>query len=107
MLSPIQKNIVNDVDLDALQQLVTDAAANPCQATLGFEVVTRWNGQFRSESRMGPIRAGNGDIIERNHVVLADEPEEILGSNEAANPQEPFALLGISQGGPSCVAYAV
>src|SRR5687768_18506939 len=83
MLSPIQKNIVNDVDLDALQQLVTEAAANPCQATLGFEVVTRWNGQFRSESRMGPIRAGNGDIIERNHVVLADEPEEILGSNEA------------------------
>ena len=30
----------------------------------------------------------NGDKVERNHVILADEPEEILGSNEAPNPQE-------------------
>ncbi len=24
----------------------------------------------------------------RDHIILADEPEEILGSNEAPNPQE-------------------
>ena len=85
MLSPIIKNIVNDVDLDRLQQLVTEADANP---SLGFEVTTRWTGQFRSESRPGAIRMGNGELIERHHVILADEPEEILGSNEAPNPQE-------------------
>ena len=33
--------------------------------------------------------------------------EDLEGVIEAANPQEPFALLGISQGGPICVAYAV
>jgi uncharacterized OsmC-like protein len=85
MLSPIIKNIVNDVDLDRFQQLVVEAVTNPA---LGFEVTTRWNGQFRSESRPGPIRLGNGTIIERDHVILADEPEEILGSDEAASPQE-------------------
>jgi uncharacterized OsmC-like protein len=85
MLSPIIKNIVNDVDLDRLQQLVTEAETNP---SLGFEVTTRWTGQFRSESRPGPIRMGNGELVERHHVILADEPEEILGSNEAPNPQE-------------------
>ncbi|HEU0311397.1 MAG TPA: OsmC family protein, partial [Sphingomicrobium sp.] len=45
-------------------------------------------GQFRSESRAGPITMGNGDKLQRDHVILADEPEEILGSNEAPNPQE-------------------
>lgn len=33
--------------------------------------------------------------------------EDLEAVVEAANPQEPFALLGISQGGPICVAYAV
>ena len=85
MLSPIQKTIVNDIDLDKLQTLVDEAAVNP---GLGFEVTTRWTGQFRSESRPGPITMGNGDKLARDHVILADEPEEILGSNESPNPQE-------------------
>ena len=85
MLSPIQKTIVNDIDLGALQDLVAEAEVHP---SLGVEVKTRWDGQFRSESRVGPIRAGNGDLIVRDHVIKADEPEEILGSNEAPNPQE-------------------
>ena len=85
MLSPIIKNIVNDVDLDRLQELVTKSETRP---DLGFEVTTRWTGQFRSESRPGPIRMGDGELLERHHVILADEPEQILGSNEAPNPQE-------------------
>ena len=85
MLSPIQKTIVNDIDLDKLTDLVEEAAVNP---GLGFQVTTRWTGQFRSESRPGPITQGNGDEIARDHIILADEPEEILGSDEAPNPQE-------------------
>ena len=85
MLSPIQKTIVNDIDLGRLQELVEEAGQRPA---LGFEVTTRWDGQFRSESRVGPIRMGNGEQVVRDHVILSDEPEEILGSNEAPNPQE-------------------
>jgi pimeloyl-ACP methyl ester carboxylesterase/DNA-binding CsgD family transcriptional regulator len=33
--------------------------------------------------------------------------EDLEAVVAAADPQEPFALLGISQGGPVCVAYAV
>ena len=85
MLSPVKKLIVNDIDLGALQELVDEAGKNPA---LGFEVTTRWDGQFRSESKVGPIRFGNGDTVVRDYVIKADEPEEILGSNEAPNPQE-------------------
>ena len=85
MLSPVQKTIVNDIDLGRLTELVEEAAVNP---SLGFEVTTRWNGQFRSETKVGPIRFGNGDTLIRDFVIKADEPEEILGSNEAPGPQE-------------------
>lgn len=85
MLSPVMKNVVNDIDLDGLQALVAEAEVNP---SLGFEVTTRWDGQFRSRSKVGPIRLGNGDLVVRDHIIMADEPEEILGNNEAPNPQE-------------------
>jgi uncharacterized OsmC-like protein len=85
MLNPVQKAIVNDIDLDKLTALVEEAAVNPA---LGFEVTTRWDGQFRSESKVGALRFGNGDVVRRDFVIKADEPEEILGSNEAPNPQE-------------------
>jgi uncharacterized OsmC-like protein len=85
MLSPVMKSIVNDIDLGRLQELVAEAEINPA---LGFEVRTRWDGQFRSETKVGPIRFGNGDSVVRDFVIKADEPEEILGSNEAPNPQE-------------------
>ena len=85
MLSPVQKTIVNDIDLGKLTDLVEEAAVNP---GLGFEVTTRWDGQFRSETRVGAVRFGNGDTVVRDFVIKADEPEEILGSNEAPNPQE-------------------
>jgi uncharacterized OsmC-like protein len=85
MLSPVQKSFVNDIDLGKLTELVEQAAEDP---DLGFEVTTRWDGQFRSETKVGPIRFGNGDTVIRDFVIKADEPEEILGSNEAPNPQE-------------------
>ena len=85
MLSPVQKSFVNDIDLGKLTELVEQSAETP---DLGFEVTTRWDGQFRSETKVGPIRFGNGDTVIRDFVIKADEPEEILGSNEAPNPQE-------------------
>jgi len=87
MLSPVMKTIINEIDIGALQELVSEAERQPEQATLGFEVTTRWGGQFRSETSVGTITVGNGDRIVRNHVIKADEPEEILGSDEAPNPQ--------------------
>ena len=78
MLSPIMKTIINDIDLGGLADLVEAAETSPEEATLGFQVVTRWDGQFRSETRVAAIRAGNGDTIARDHVIKSDEPEELL-----------------------------
>jgi uncharacterized OsmC-like protein len=85
MLNPVPKAIVNDIDLDRMTQLVAEVALCPA---LGFEVTTRWDGQLRSETQVGAIRLGNGETVIRDFVIRADEPEEMLGSNQAPNPQE-------------------
>lgn len=53
------------------------------------------------ERGCGMTDAKTGDLSLERWV---EDLEDVI---EAANPQAPFALLGISQGGPICVAYAV
>lgn len=53
------------------------------------------------ERGCGMTDAKTGDLSLERWV---EDLEDVV---EAANPQAPFALLGISQGGPICVAYAV
>jgi uncharacterized OsmC-like protein len=80
-------NVVNGLDLDALKVIVDGIEADPAQAKLGFRVSTKWQGQTRSEATIeGYNRAG--EWIPRKFKIQADEPEELLGSNTAPNPQE-------------------
>ena len=53
------------------------------------------------ERGCGMTDAKTGDLSLERWV------EDLEGVIAAADPQGPFALLGISQGGPICVAYAV
>jgi uncharacterized OsmC-like protein len=80
-------NIVNGVDLDALQQIVAAIAEDPSRALLKFRVASKWQGQLRSEATIsGYDRAG--EWIERKFKIQSDEPAELLGTNTAPNPQE-------------------
>lgn len=88
MSKPAQRNIINNVDVDALGVIAANARSKPDQATLGFGVTTRWTGQMRSEGSAKPIKLGNGQTINRHFKIAADEPEEILGTDEAPTPQE-------------------
>ena len=99
MLSPIQKTIVNDIDLDKLTDLVEEAAVNP---SLGFEVTTRWTGQFRSESRPGPITMGNGDKVPRDHIILAEDLFRLVGQDDVI----PRNLVAIAHGDGAGSAFA-
>ena len=88
MLKPGPRKIVNDVDVDALEDIAASARSKPEQATVAYGVATRWTGQMRSEGSARPIRLGNGRTIDRQFKIAADEPEEILGTDAAPNPQE-------------------
>ena len=87
MLDTVQHNVVNGLDLTALGQAVEAIEGDAKQAIVGFDVVTRWKGQTRSETTVEGYTMG-GERITRSHKIIADEPHELLGADSAPNPQE-------------------
>ena len=79
------KNRLNGLDLGALGEVVEAIEQDAGQAQVGFDVITQWTGQTRSETMVeGFDLAGNR--ITRRHKIVADEPCELLGSLSPSNP---------------------
>jgi len=83
----ISRNVVNGLDLDALNTTVAEIQRDSSKGLVRFAVSTRWTGQTGSRSTVSGYDLG-GEHIERCFVVDADEPHELLGANMAPNPQE-------------------
>jgi uncharacterized OsmC-like protein len=80
-------SIVNGIDLKALDETVDAINRDAGCANVQFRVRTDWLGQTRSESTVDGYRIG-GEEVARSFKIAADEPHELLGSNDAPNPQE-------------------
>ncbi len=78
---------VNGIDIQALEDVVEAIGRDPGQAMVAFRVSTEWKGQTRSESIVESYEIG-GKEVRRSFKVAADEPIELLGTNQAPNPQE-------------------
>jgi uncharacterized OsmC-like protein len=87
MLDTVTKTKVNDLDLQALDEVVAAISEDAAKGLVEFRVRTAWTGQTRSESTVEGYTIG-GQHIERRFKIVADEPCELLGSNSAPNPQE-------------------
>jgi uncharacterized OsmC-like protein len=87
MLDTTKNAPVNGLDLQALGEVVEAIEADAGKAQVGFDVVTRWKGQTRSETTVTGFTMA-GERVERTHTIVADEPCELLGSDCAPNPQE-------------------
>lgn len=87
MLDTVKNNTVNGLDLGALGEVVEAIEQDQTQAIVGFDVVTRWAGQTRSETIVDGFTLG-GERIARSHRIIADEPHQLLGADSAPNPQE-------------------
>jgi uncharacterized OsmC-like protein len=87
MLDIVSGRRINDIDMDALEATVAAVQEDPARGILGFQVSSRWAGQCRSEHQVAGYSRG-GEWIARPFTIAADEPEELLGTNSAPNPQE-------------------
>jgi len=87
MLDTVKNAPVNGLDLAALGEVVEEIQKDASKAIVGFDVVTRWKGQTRSETTVDGFTLA-GERINRSHTIVADEPFELLGSDGAPNPQE-------------------
>lgn len=79
--------VINGIDLATLSDVVAAIRSDPATARVGFRVTTHWSGRTRSESVIEAYEMA-GERIERRFKIVADEPEELLGTNSAPNPQE-------------------
>lgn len=86
-MNPTTRTRPNGIDLEALDGVVRAIEGDADLAKACIEIETVWQGQTRSESRTREMTLG-GQPLERRHAVRADEPEELLGSDTAPNPQE-------------------
>ncbi|MBL0922436.1 MAG: OsmC family protein [Phycisphaerales bacterium] len=84
-------SVVNGVDVGVIQGLVGAARADPAAAAAGFHVVTRWTGGAATETSVSRWSLG-GRTMGRAFAFRTDEPPELCGRSEAANPQE--VLMG-------------
>jgi len=87
MLDTATKSRVNDLDLEALEEMVGAINEDSTKGLVEFRVKTAWTGQTRSESTVEGYTLG-GERIARSFRIVADEPCELLGTNTAPNPQE-------------------
>ena len=87
MLDTVKNAPVNGLDLAALGEVVEEIQKDNSKAIVGFDVVTQWKGQTRSETKVTGFTIA-GERIERSHTIVADEPLQLLGADNAPNPQE-------------------
>lgn len=81
------QNSSNGVDLDAIDGLCTAIQDEIKNAGAEFRVTTEWEDRMRSRSKIDGYRLGEHEVG-RKFTLEMDQPLELLGENDAPNPQE-------------------
>lgn len=79
--------VFNGIDTGSLREVVEAVAADPAKGMVRFQVATAWQGQMRCETKVSSWMLG-GQTLPHSHTIVIDEPPELLGKDEAPNPQE-------------------
>jgi uncharacterized OsmC-like protein len=80
-------NIVNGINVDAVQDLAQQVSNDPANGQTHWQVTSAWQGQAHSRSKISGYSLA-GEEISRDFTIDIDEPNELGGSNQYANPQE-------------------
>lgn len=86
-MSTMVSQMLNGVDAEFLRQSIETIAADPSMGKTHWSVATHWKGGTRSDSHVEGYRIG-GQYVEKDFTVHIDEPLELGGTNQFANPQE-------------------
>jgi uncharacterized OsmC-like protein len=79
--------IVNGIHVEGLFALIDGVKREPAKGKTNWHVVTTWQGQTRSHAEIERYDLG-GEPVPRRFSIDIDEPRELGGSNDFANPQE-------------------
>lgn len=79
--------VVNGIDVSALRQAIASIEADPNAGQTRWKVTSRWAGGTRTDHHVDGVEIG-GQTVQRTFQIQIDEPCELCGTNEFANPQE-------------------
>lgn len=82
-----EPNVVNGLNVDDLFTLIEGVKEDVSKATTRWRVATTWQGQTRTRAEVAGFSIGGQDVA-RRFTIDIDEPCELGGSNQFANPQE-------------------
>lgn len=82
-----QGNIVNGIDVDAVNQAIQGVSQDAAKGMTRWQVTTSWRGGTRTETQVDSYSFA-GQTIRKNFQIHTDEPLELFGTNQAPNPQE-------------------
>lgn len=81
------ESIVNGINTDMLRGAIEAITQNPAQGMTHWEVSSHWRGGARSDTLVSQYIIG-GQRVPKDFTIRIDEPLELCGTNQYANPQE-------------------
>jgi uncharacterized OsmC-like protein len=94
MTTTTAPTIVNGINTDALRGAIDAITQDPAKGQTHWEVTSHWRGGTRSDARVSSYGIG-GQRVAKDFTIKADEPFELCGTNQFANPQE-YLLAGLN-----------
>ena len=82
-----EPTVVNGINVDDLFALIDGVKRDPAKGKTNWHVTTTWQGQARSRAEIEGFEIG-GENVPRRFSIDIDEPLQLGGSNNFANPQE-------------------
>jgi uncharacterized OsmC-like protein len=82
-----EPTVVNGINLDDLFALIEGVKRDAGRGKTNWRVTTTWQGQARSRAQVEAFEIG-GERVPRRFSIDIDEPSELGGTNQFANPQE-------------------
>ena len=87
MTAETEQQELNGINVTALKEVIKDIEADSDVGQTRWKVTSRWAGGTRSDHFVDGFDLG-GQTIDREFQIQIDEPCELLGGNQFANPQE-------------------
>ncbi|MEQ8791164.1 MAG: OsmC family protein [Pirellulaceae bacterium] len=87
MTTNTQQETINGIDVAALRQAIAGITENPAAGATRWKVTSRWQGGARTDHQVDGVEIG-GETVQRRFQIQIDEPCELCGTNQFANPQE-------------------
>jgi uncharacterized OsmC-like protein len=84
---PHKAKVINGIDTDAVKELIGKVANDSAEGQTHWKVATSWKGGAQTETHVDGYSIG-GEYVKKDFTIHTDEPLELGGTNNHANPQE-------------------